>query len=54
MFAEERKFLIVEIAVGDWINLDRKVASRERIFEMVGLLSKERISSREDVWFSGF
>ena len=49
MFAEERKFLIVEIAVGDWINLERKVASRERILDMAGLLSKNRISSRGDV-----
>ena len=29
------------------------MANRVRIFEIAGLLSKERISSRGDVWFPG-
>ena len=50
--AEVRKFIILEIAEGDWINFERKEARRERIFDVVGLLSNENISSKGDVGFS--
>ena len=50
----ERTFLRVEIAVGDWANLERKVTSCERMSDMTGLVRREKISRRWEVWLVGF
>ena len=50
----ERKFLRVDIADGDWINLERKVTSCERMSDMTGLVRREKISSKGELWFGGF
>ena len=45
---------MVDMAVGDCINLERKVASWERMSAIAGLDRSEKISRREELWGVGF